>query len=143
MVVLDPGCVDPDALPGLLPDTVVGRRQDGGWWDLVPISDGTLFLTRHRLGVDVLTVTFSSTELAEHPERTLAWTGSLLTTLARQLPVRFGFVSRYGSWWEEPLLSEGVLIPLEEGRRNALLAAPHEQWFLDGIVTAPPQPGSA
>ena len=135
VVVLDPGCVDPARVADLLPGIVAGQHHEGGWWDLIPVSDGTLFLQRHRLGVDVLTATFSSRELAEHPERTLAWTERLLTTLARQLPVRFGFVSRYGSWWEEPLLSEGVLIPLQEGRWDTLLAAPHDQWFLHGVVT--------
>ncbi len=135
VVVLDPGSVDPDAVPGLLPGIVVGQRHEGGWWDLVPVSDGALFLQRHRLGADVLTASFSSRELAEDPGSTLAWTANLLTTLAAQLPVQFGFVSRYGSWWEEPLLSEGVLIPLQEGRWDALLAAPHDQWFLHGTVT--------
>jgi hypothetical protein len=152
VAVLDPGCVDPDAVPDLLPGIVVGQRHEGGWWDLVPVSDGALFLQRHQLGADVLTASFSSRELAEDPGSTLAWTATLLTTLAAQLPVRFGFVSRYGSWWEEPLLSEGVLIPLQEGRWDALLAAPHDQWFLHGTVTTacaaahrgrpPPWPGT-
>lgn len=131
VVVLDAGCVDDVDVPQLLAGQVAGARHDGGWWDLVPVADGSLFLRRHSQGADVLTALFSSGEFADDPDRTLAWTTRLITDLAQQRPVRFAYFSRYERCWGEPMLSH-LVRATDAQLRELLASSATEQCYFAG-----------
>lgn len=131
VVVLDAGCLDEVDVPQLLAHQVAGPRHDGGWWDLVPVADGSLFLRHHARGADVLTALFSSGEFGDDPARTLAWTSRLITDLAQHRPVRFAYFSRYEHWWGEPMLSR-LVSAADAQLRELLASSATEQCYFAG-----------
>lgn len=128
VIALEPGSVDPDDVPRLLPDLARWPRHESGWWDLAGVTGGDLSADRHPLGYDLLTARFSSNDHAGDPARTENWCIDLFAQVARQLPAHYGYFTRYQDWLTDRLLAE-QLTALREGRASDLRSAPHTLWF--------------
>lgn len=137
VVIVLPGCtLAIDQVPPALADLVdphPHRDGSGPWWRVPGLADGAMFPRRHRAGVDLLVVTYSSTPEAEDHR---PWT-ELLIRGARELGARYGFVTRRPEYWGEPLLTVDTIAPLEARDWAALRAAPHEAWL---FTTERPEP---